>query len=83
MILWGSIRDNYDVHVAGFSLRGAIKLPFVECFPNEEVLSIVTCQSQGIFGGVFLPEGILLEGYGIYTIYPVVVWDPHWGPRLS
>ena len=83
VILWGSIKDNYDVHVLWFSLRGVIKLPFVECWPIEEGSSVVQWQSQGLFGGIFLPEVVLLEGDGIYTMYHVVVWNLHWVPRLS
>ena len=34
---------------------GTIELPFVERHPIEEGLSVVPCQSQGVFGGDFWP----------------------------
>ena len=68
MIFWSSIKDKYDAHVAGFILRGAIELPFVDFFPIGEGLSVVPYQSQGLFGRVFLPEGVLLKGDVVYTI---------------
>ena len=42
MVLQGSIKNEYDVHVAGFGLWSFIELPFVERCLVEEVLSVVT-----------------------------------------
>ena len=53
MILWVSVEDYYDMHVAGFSFRGAIELPFVERLPIEEGSSVVPCHSHEVFGGDF------------------------------
>ena len=58
VIIWRSIKDESDVHVLGFGLWSAIKLPFVDCCPIENSLPVDPCQAQGVFGGFFCPEGV-------------------------
>ena len=58
MVFWGSIKNESDVHVMGFSLCSAIEISFFERFMVKEGSSVVPLQAQGIFGGVFWTEGV-------------------------
>ena len=65
------------MHVTGFGLQGAIEFLFVERYPMKEGLSVVPYQAQGLFLGVFWYYGVLLEGDGINSVCPIVVWNTH------